>query len=75
MHGKYVLVYANKAANKICKKYYFEVVMREITATTTYESAVKGNSEVISEHLKYIASNHITVKPELRYRHFTGYLS
>ena len=36
--------------------------MREITATTTYEPVVRGNSEVISEHLKYKSSNHITVK-------------
>ena len=48
------------------KKYYLEVVMREITATTTYEPVVRDNSEVISEHLKYMASNHLTIKPELR---------
>ena len=40
--------------------------MREIVATTTYEPVVRGNSEVISEHLKYMASNYITVKPKLQ---------
>ena len=64
----YVLVPADKTANNViavCKKNYLEVVMREIIATTTYEPVVKGNGEVISEHLKDIANNHTMVKPEL----------
>ena len=35
-----VLVPTDKAANNVivvCKKYYLEVVIKEITATTTYE--------------------------------------
>ena len=55
LHEKYVLVPADKAANNVivvCKKYYLEVVMREITATTTYEPVVRDKTEVISEHLR-----------------------
>ena len=40
LHGNYVLVPADKAANNVivvCKKYYLEVVTNEITATTTYD--------------------------------------
>ena len=40
LHDKYVLVPADKAANSVivvCRKYYVEMVAREITATTTYE--------------------------------------
>ena len=40
--------------------------MREITATTTYEPVVRDKTEVISEHLRYMTGNRITVEPELR---------
>ena len=69
LNDKYVLVPADKAANNVivvCKKYYLEVVIKEITATTTYEPVVDDKTKVISKHLKYMASNHITVKPELQ---------
>ena len=38
LHEKYVLVPADKAAKNVivvCKKHYLEVVVNEITATTT----------------------------------------
>ena len=44
LHDKYVLVPTDKAANNVivvCKKYYLEVVIKEITATTTYEPVVQ----------------------------------
>ena len=43
LRGKYVLVPADKAANNVivvCKKYYLEVVIRELTTTSTYERNV-----------------------------------
>ena len=40
--------------------------MREITATTTYEPVVRDKTEVISEHLRYMTGNRVTVEPELR---------
>ena len=66
LHDKYVF---DKAANNVivvCKKYYLEVVIKEITATTTYEPVVDDKTKVIRKHLKYMASNHITVKPEFQ---------
>ena len=69
LHDKYVLVPADKAANNVivvCKKYYLQVVIKEITATTTYQPVVDDKTKVISKHLKYMASNHITVKPEFQ---------
>ena len=44
LHSKYVLVPADKAANNVivvCKRYYLEVVTKEITATTTYDSVAR----------------------------------
>ena len=44
LQSKYVLVPADKAANNVivvCKKYYLEVVMKEITETSTYEQINK----------------------------------
>ena len=64
LHEKYVLVPADKAANNVivvCKKYYLEVVMREITATTTYEPVVRDKTEVISEHLRYMTAHTLPV--------------
>ena len=66
---KNVLVQADKAANNVivvCKKYYLEVVVKEITATTTYEPVLDDRTKVICDHLKYMASNRIMVKPELQ---------
>ena len=43
LQGKYVLVPADKAANNVivvCKKYYLEVVISELTTTSTYERNV-----------------------------------
>jgi hypothetical protein len=63
-----VLVPADKAANNVivvCKKYYLEVVTREITATTTYEPVTRDKDDIIMEHLRFMRNNHIVVKPEL----------
>ena len=69
LHEKYVLVLADKAANNVivvCKKYYLEVVVKEITATNTYRPVLDDKTKIINEQLKYMASNHIMVKPELQ---------
>ena len=69
LHSKYVLVPADKAANNVivvCKKYYLEVVTKEITATTTYDPVTRDKADIISDHLRYMSNNHITVKPELQ---------
>ena len=59
----------DKAANNVivvCKKYYLEVVTKEITATTTYDPVARDKADIISDHLRYMSNNHITVKPELQ---------
>ena len=68
LHDKYVLVPADKAANNVivvCKKYYLEVVTREITATTTYEPVGRDRIAIFNEHLEFMRENNITMKPEL----------
>ena len=63
-----MLVPAATAANNVivvCKKYYLEVVTREITATTTYEPVTRDKDDIIMEHLRFMRNNHIVVKPEL----------
>ena len=55
LQSKYVLVPANKATTNVivvCKKYYLEVVLKEVTATNTYD---KGCENVIAEHLSFMA--------------------
>ena len=56
-HNKYVLVPADMAAHNVivvCKKYYLEVVTKEITATTTYDPVARDKADIISDHLRYI---------------------
>ena len=69
LQSKYVLVPADKAANNVivvCKKYYLEVVMKEITETSTYEHINKESMNVVNEHLSFMNSHRIKVVPELR---------
>ena len=58
-----------QAANNVIVvcKYYLEVVTKEITATTTYDPVARDKADIISDHLRYMSNNHITVKPELQY--------
>ena len=65
LQSKYVLVPVDKATNNVivvCKKYYLEVVLKEITATNTYDFVDKGCESVVAEHL---ANKNIIVVPEL----------
>ena len=57
LHSKYVLVPADKALNNVivvCKKYYLEVVLREVNATTTYECVTEEYGDLVDGHSKYI---------------------
>ena len=63
-----MVVPADKATNNVivvCKKYYLEVVLKEITATNTFEFADKGCESVVAEHLSFMANKNIVVVPEL----------
>ena len=64
LHSKYVLVPADKAAQNVivvCKKYYLEVVMREIETTATYEKVMDDATNIINQHCKYFSRKHINV--------------
>ena len=70
LHSKYVLVPADKAANNVivvCKKYYLDVVLKEVNTTNTYEHVDKECTDVIAEHLKFMARGKIEVEPILQY--------
>ena len=62
LHSKFVLVPADKAGNNVivvCKKYYLEVVIKELSSTSTYRKV--DCIDVVSRHLKYMRSNGIDV--------------
>ena len=59
LHQKYVLVPIDKAANNvaiICKKYYVDVILKEIGSTTsndTYSPSHKSKNEIIFDNIQY----------------------
>ena len=72
---KFVLVPADKAVNNVivvCKKYYLEVVLSELNTTSTYEHDDRDCEHVVTEHLRYMTNNNISV--EIMLRHFIGCL-
>ena len=59
---------ADKAANNVivvCKKYYLEVVFRELNTTSTYECDDRDCEHVVTEHLRFMTNNKISVEPTL----------
>ena len=70
LQSKYVLVPADKAANNIivvCKKYYLEVVLKELRTTSTYKHFDRECMDVVTEHLKFMTNYKIYVDHDLRY--------
>ena len=64
---QFVLVPADNAANNVivvCKKYYLDVVLNELSTTDTYVQDDRGSQCVILDHLQYITKVNINVKPE-----------
>ena len=64
---QFVLVPADKAANNVivvCKKYYLDVVLNELSTTDTYVQDDRGSQCVILEHLQYMTNVNIDVEPE-----------
>ena len=62
LHSKCVLVPADKASSTVivvCKKYYLEVVLREINVTTTYEHAAADYDKLVDGHSKFMSANRI----------------
>ena len=51
-----MLVPADKASNNVivvCKKYYLDVVIKELSLNNTYKEMQNKNVNIISRHLDY----------------------
>ena len=62
-----MLVPADKAANNVivvCKKYYLDVVIKELNSTKTYVRVNNDSVNVVSRHLDYMVKNGFDVSPE-----------
>ena len=71
LQSKCVLVPADKAANNIivvCKKYYLEVVLKELRTTSTYKHVDRECMNVVTEHLKFTWTMTLGI-----YHRFIGY--
>jgi hypothetical protein len=69
LHNKYVLVPADKAAQNVIivsKKYYLEVVLKEIDTTITYEHVMEECQGIVDRHIKFLNNHRIDVRPEYR---------
>ena len=69
LYSKYVLVPADKAAQNVivvCKKYYLQVVLKEIETTATYESVMVESQSIVDEHIKYFNNHHINVPSQCK---------
>ena len=69
LYSKYVLVPADKAAQNVivvCKKYYLQVVLKEIETTATYESVMVESQSIVDEHIKYFNNDHINVPSQCK---------
>ena len=67
--SKYVLVPADKAANNVvvvCRKYYLEVVLRELSTSNTYERDDRVCEPIVGEHLQFMRNKKIDVAHDLR---------
>ena len=59
--------YADKTANNVivvCKKYYLDVVLKELESTNTYQEVHSDCISVVSRHLKYMVQNDIFVQEQ-----------
>ena len=77
-----MLVPADKASNNVivvCKKYYLDVVIKELSLNNTYKEVHNDCVNIISRHLDYMGKNGIEVyiyKNSMNsYHHSTSYLS
>ena len=67
MHENLVLVLADKALNNViivCKKYYLDVVIRELSSTSTYQEVRRSCDDIVLRHIKYMEHNGIVLQSE-----------
>ena len=66
----YVLVPADKAASNVivmCKKYYLQIVLNELTTTSTYEREPREGMHIVKDHIEFMRSKSIEVEPRLQH--------
>ena len=64
LHENFVLVPADKAANNVivvCKKYYLDVVINELSSTSTYTEVHVDCMDVVCRHVEYMMRNRIAL--------------
>ena len=69
LHSKYVLVPADKAAQNVivvCRKYYLEVVLKEIDSTATYERVEEDSEGIVNRHIRFFRHHHIEVPSQCK---------
>ena len=57
IHENFVLVPADKASNNViivCKKYYLDVVIRELSSTSTYQEVRRSCDDIVLRHIMYM---------------------
>ena len=57
IHENFVLVPADKASNNViivCKKYYLDVVIRELSLTSTYQKVRRSCDDIVLRHIMYM---------------------
>ena len=69
LHDNFVLVPADKASNNVivvctCKKYYLDVVIKELSLNNTYKEVHSDCVNIISRHLDYMVRNEIEVQEQ-----------
>ena len=48
----------------VCKKYYLDVVIKELNSTSTYKEVCSDHVSVISRHVDYMMMNKIVVQTQ-----------
>ena len=69
LHSKYVLVPADKAAQNVivvCRKYYLEVVLKEIDSTATYERVDEDSEGIINRHIRFFRNHRIEIPSQCK---------
>ena len=67
LHDNFVLVPADKASNNVivvCKKYYLDVVIKELSLNNTYKEVHSDCVNIISRHVDYMVRNEIEVQEQ-----------
>ena len=48
----------------VCKKYYVDVVIRELSSTSTYQEVERSCDDIVLRHIKYMEQKGMVLQPE-----------